>query len=80
MMFYGFLNNMWLNITYLIVFFGMSVVSFKIINDSNFEKAFKKGKTPSIIIASILLSLILGYLSAELLTSVLSVILQLIKK
>ena len=70
---------MWLNITYLIVFFGMSVIGFKIIKDSNLETCFKKGKTSSIIIGSILLSFIFGFLSAEFFTKVLEIIITLIK-
>lgn len=70
---------MWLKVTYLILFFGMSVIGFKIIKDSNFEKGFKKGKTSSIIIASILLSFIIGFFSAEMITKVLEVIITLIK-
>lgn len=51
-----------LNIIYFILLCAGFIISFKFIADSNFEKVFKKGKTRTILVASIALALISGYL------------------
>jgi uncharacterized membrane protein YwzB len=51
-----------LNIIYLILLLASFLLTFKFIVDSNFEKLFKKGKTRTILVAAIFVSLIGGYL------------------
>ncbi len=53
-----------LNVIYLILLCAGFLLTFKFIADSNFDKLFKKGKTRTILVASIALSLIGGYLLA----------------
>lgn len=71
--------DLFLSITYLIVFLSGFLLFFKLIKDSNFPKIFKNGKTNSIIVASILISLILGYLLASMVVKFLEVILIIVR-
>lgn len=66
------------NIAYLIIFFGGFLIFFVLIKDSEFPRLFKQGKTTSIIIASILVSLILAFLLASMATKLIDVIKALI--
>ena len=66
------------NIAYLIIFFGGFLIFFVLIKDSEFPRLFKQGKTTSIIIASILVSLILAFLLASMATRLIDVIKALI--
>ena len=70
--------ELFLTITYLIIFLSGFLLFFKLIKDSNFPKIFKQGKTNSIIVASVLISLILAYLLAMLVVKFMEVIIVLI--
>ncbi len=68
-----------LNIIYFILLCACFIISFKFIADSNFEKIFKKGKTRTILVASISLSLICGYLLATSIFKIIELIIIIIQ-
>ena len=61
-------------IAYLILFLGSFLAFMLLIKDSEFPKLFKQGKTTSIIICSILVSLILAFLLSSSLMKLVDVI------
>lgn len=68
-----------LTIIHFILFWVSFLLIFKFIKDSNFEKLFKQGKTRTILVASIVVSLIGGYLLSEGIVTIIELILLIIQ-
>ena len=68
-----------LTVIHLFLFLVSFLLTFKFIKDSNFEKLFKQGKTRTILVASIVVSLIGGYLLSNAVITVFQLILDIVK-
>ena len=68
-----------LNIIYLILLLASFLLTFKFVVDSNFEKLFKKGKTRTIQVASIFVSLVGGYLISTSIYKIIELFLVILK-
>ena len=68
-----------LNIIYFILLCACTLLIFKFITDSNFEKLFKKGKTRTIFVASIAASLMGGYLLSTAIFKIIELIIVIIQ-
>ena len=68
-----------ITIIHFILFWVGFLLIFKFIKDSNFDKIFKQGKTRTILVASIVVSLIGGYLLSTSIITMLELILQIIQ-
>lgn len=68
-----------LTVIHLFLFLVSFLLTFKFIKDSNFEKLFKQGKTRTILVASIVVSLIGGYLLSNAVITVVQLILDIVK-
>lgn len=68
-----------LNIIYLILLLASFLLTFKFVVDSNFEKLFKKGKTRTILVASIFVSLVGGYLISTSIYKIIELFLVILK-
>ena len=66
-------------VIHLILFLVSFLLTFKFIKDSNFEKLFKQGKTETILVSSIVVSIIGGYLLSESLMKFYQLIITIIK-
>lgn len=66
-------------VIHLILFLVSFLLTFKFIKDSNFEKLFKQGKIETILVASIVVSIIGGYLLSESLMKFYQLIITIIK-
>ena len=64
---------------HLLLFLASFLLFFKIIKDSNFEKLFKQGKIETILVSSIVVSIIGGYLLSESLMKFYQLIISIIK-
>ena len=68
-----------LTVIHLFLFLVSFLLTFKFIKDSNFEKLFKQGKTRTILVSSIVVSLIGGYLLSNAVITVVQLILDIVK-
>lgn len=70
---------MYLEVAYLVLFLLSFLIFFKLVKDSNFSKIFKAGKTNSIIVASVLVSIIGSFLFTSAIIKFIEVIIILVK-